>query len=89
MGAASTRHSLRPLHLGRVVVRKTRADSAARTQTLGSSLVAAHPSRRGLTAAPQYEVVMRVTKSDPHGEERGKAARLRTTLRIALRTTSP
>ena len=37
--------------------------------------VVAHPSRRGLTAAPQDEVVTSGTKLDPHGEERGNATR--------------
>jgi hypothetical protein len=35
-----------------------------------------HPSRRGLTAAPQDEVGDIFKVLNPHGEERGKAARL-------------
>ena len=38
-------------------------------RTRVASLFAAHPSRRGLPAAPQDEVVIRGAKSDPHGEE--------------------
>src|ERR1700710_3159526 len=38
-----------------------------------SFLVAAHPSRRGLPAAPQDEVVIFAPKSDPHGEEAHRA----------------
>jgi hypothetical protein len=58
-----------------------------------------HPSRRGQEAAPQDEAVassghdekekagawmrLRDDLPNPHGEERGNAARLRTMLRIA------
>jgi hypothetical protein len=41
--------------------------------------------RDGALAPPQDEVWYR-TVLDPHGEERGEAARLRTMLRIAGRT---
>src|SRR5882724_2567599 len=53
-----------------------RAFRAARTRTRVSNHVAAHPSRRGLSAAPQDEVVTWGTQLVPRGEERGNAARL-------------
>ncbi len=69
---AGTRPSLRPLvfeggsfeQLGRI--------RAARTRTRVSNHVAARPSRRGLSAAPQDEVVMRSMQPNPHGEEARK-----------------
>jgi hypothetical protein len=54
---------------------KARTFRAARMKTRVSNHVAAHPSRRRY-APPQDVVVTSGTKSDPRGEERGKAARL-------------
>src|ERR1700742_493753 len=71
MGAARTRHSPRPLRCGGTLL----------MQNLGRAVLredepVAHPSRRGLSAAPQDEVPMCCTMSDPHGEERDNVARL-------------
>jgi len=55
-------------HLGRFAPRERACLSG-----FLSMVVAAHPSRRGLTAAPQDEVFTRGAMSDPHGEEAHRA----------------